>query len=107
LISSPNLAFCGYALIPPPGDRRAGRPVAPIGLCLNFIGVNPIRFLVFAAAFNGVAAVPLVWIINRIAAGRATMGAARSGWLSQAVLLLTFTGMAAAVVATVISYLGR
>jgi Mn2+/Fe2+ NRAMP family transporter len=78
-----------------------------IGLGLNFIGVNPIRFLVFAAAFNGVAAVPLIWIINRIAADRATMGAARSGWLSRAVLLLTFTGMAAAVVATVISYLGR
>ena len=75
-----------------------------IGLCLNFIGVNPIRFLVFAAAFNGVAAVPLIWIIHRIAADPTTMGAARSGWLSRAVLLLTFIGMAAAVVATAISY---
>jgi Mn2+/Fe2+ NRAMP family transporter len=45
-----------------------------IGLCLNFIGVNPIRALVFAAVFNGVAAVPLIWFINRIAADRATMG---------------------------------
>jgi NRAMP (natural resistance-associated macrophage protein)-like metal ion transporter len=75
-----------------------------IGLCLNFTGVNPIRFLVFAAAFNGVAAVPLIWIIGRIAADRTTMGAARSGWLSRTVLLLTFLGMAGAVVATVISY---
>jgi NRAMP (natural resistance-associated macrophage protein)-like metal ion transporter len=75
-----------------------------IGLCLNFIGVNPIRFLVFAAAFNGVAAVPLIWIIDRIAADRATMGAARSGRLSRTVLTLTFLGMAGAVVAMVISY---
>jgi NRAMP (natural resistance-associated macrophage protein)-like metal ion transporter len=75
-----------------------------IGLSLNFIGVNPIRFLVFAAAFNGIAAVPLIWFVDRIAADRTTMGAARSGWLSRTVLLLTFLGMAGAVVATAISY---
>jgi Mn2+/Fe2+ NRAMP family transporter len=75
-----------------------------IGLSLNFIGVNPIRFLVFAAAFNGIAAVPLIWFVDRIAADRATMGAARSGRLSRVVLLLTFIGMASAVVAMVISY---
>jgi NRAMP (natural resistance-associated macrophage protein)-like metal ion transporter len=75
-----------------------------IGLLLNFIGVNPIRFLVFAAAFNGIAAVPLIWFVDRIAADRSTMGAARSGWLSRTVLLLTFIGMGGAVVATVISY---
>jgi ABC-type transporter Mla maintaining outer membrane lipid asymmetry permease subunit MlaE len=34
-----------------------------IGLCLNLIGVNPIRALVFAAVFNGVAAVPLLVFI--------------------------------------------
>jgi len=76
-----------------------------IGLCLNFIGVNPIRFLVFAAVFNGVAAVPLIWIINRIAADRGTMGEARSGRLSRTVLALTFIGMAASVLAMIVSYL--
>ena len=75
-----------------------------IGLCLNFIGVNPIRFLVFAAAFNGIAAVPLIWFVDRIAANRTTMGAAKSGWLSRTVLLITFLGMAGAVVAMIISY---
>jgi NRAMP (natural resistance-associated macrophage protein)-like metal ion transporter len=75
-----------------------------LGLCLNFIGVNPIRFLVFSAVFNGVAAVPLIWIIDRIAADRGAMGAARSGWLSRTVLALTFTGMAGSVVAMVVSY---
>ena len=76
-----------------------------IGLCLNFLGVNPIHFLVFAAVFNGVAAVPLIWIINRIAADRRAMGAARSGWLSRTVLTLTFLGMAGSVVAMAVSYL--
>jgi NRAMP (natural resistance-associated macrophage protein)-like metal ion transporter len=75
-----------------------------IGFCLNFIGVNPIRFLVFAAAFNGVAAIPLIWFIDRIAADPTTMGAAKSGRLSRVVLLLTFLGMAGAVVAMIISY---
>jgi Mn2+/Fe2+ NRAMP family transporter len=76
-----------------------------IGLCLNFIGVNPIQALVFAAVFNGVIAVPLIWFIARIAARRDTMGTARSGWLSRTVLALTFLGMAAAVLAMVLSYL--
>jgi Mn2+/Fe2+ NRAMP family transporter len=76
-----------------------------IGLCLNFIGVNPIKALVFAAAFNGVIAVPLIWFIDRIAADQRIMGAARSGRLSRVFVMLTFLGMAAAVVATVISYI--
>jgi NRAMP (natural resistance-associated macrophage protein)-like metal ion transporter len=76
-----------------------------IGLCLNFIGVNPIHFLVFAAVFNGIAAVPLIWIIDRIAADRGAMGAARSGWLSRTVLALTFIGMVGSVVAMAVSYL--
>ena len=75
-----------------------------IGLCLNFTGVNPIRALVFASVFNGVAAVPLIWIIDRIAADRRTMGDARSGWLSRTVLMLTFIGMAGAVASMAISY---
>jgi NRAMP (natural resistance-associated macrophage protein)-like metal ion transporter len=76
-----------------------------IGLCLNFIGVNPIQALVFAAVFNGIIAVPLIWFINRIAASRDIMGKARSGWLSRTVMMITFLGMAAAVVAMALSYL--
>jgi Mn2+/Fe2+ NRAMP family transporter len=75
-----------------------------LGLCLNFTGVNPIRFLVFAAVFNGIAAVPLIWIIDRIAADRGAMGNATSGWLSRTILALTFTGMAGSIVAMVVSY---
>src|ERR1700722_9934546 len=75
-----------------------------IGLALNFTGVNPIKALVFAAVFNGIIAIPLIWFINRIAADRDTMGEARRGWLSRTILLLTFLGVAGSVVAMAISY---
>jgi Mn2+/Fe2+ NRAMP family transporter len=73
-----------------------------IGLCLNLIGVNPIHFLVFSAVFNGIAAVPLIWILNRIASDRRVMGAATSGWLSRVILTITFIGMAGSVVALLV-----
>jgi NRAMP (natural resistance-associated macrophage protein)-like metal ion transporter len=76
-----------------------------IGLALNFTGVNPIHALVFAAVFNGIAAVPLIWFIDRIATDRRVMGDARSGWLSRTTLVITFIGMAGSVVALAISYL--
>jgi NRAMP (natural resistance-associated macrophage protein)-like metal ion transporter len=75
-----------------------------IGLCLNFIGVNPIHALVFAAVFNGIIAVPLIWFVNRLAARQDVMGTARSGRLSRSVLTVTFIGMAAAIIAMVASY---
>ena len=76
-----------------------------IGLGLNFTGVNPIHALVFAAVFNGIAAIPLIWFIDRIATDRRVMGDARSGWLSRTTLVITFIGMAGSVVALAISYL--
>ena len=76
-----------------------------IGLCLNLLGLNPIHFLVFSAVFNGIAAVPLIWIINRIAADRRAMGAAASGWLSRTILMITFIGMAGFVVGLFLSSL--
>ena len=74
-----------------------------IGLILNFTGINPIRFLVFAAVFNGVAAVPLIWIVDRIAGDRSVMGEAASGWLSRTVMALTLVGMTSSVIAIAIS----
>lgn len=76
-----------------------------LGLDFNFIGINTIHALVFAAVFNGVASVPLIWIIGRIAADRQTMGSACSGWLSRVVLAVTFIGVAGSVVAMAVFYL--
>ncbi len=70
-----------------------------IGLMINFIGINPIKALVFTAVFNGVAAVPLIFIIARIAASKKIMGEYKSGWLSNIFVWATFILMAAAAIA--------
>jgi NRAMP (natural resistance-associated macrophage protein)-like metal ion transporter len=70
-----------------------------VGLMINFIGINPIKALVFTAVFNGVAAVPLIFLIARIARNKKIMGEYRSGWLSNIVVWITFVIMLASAVA--------
>lgn len=65
-----------------------------IGLLLNFVGIDPIKALVFTAVFNGIAAVPLLYLIARINANRAILGALRGGALSRFFVWLTFAVMA-------------
>jgi len=70
-----------------------------IGLIINFIGIDPIKALVFTAVFNGVAAVPLIFLIARIARNKKIMGEYRSGWLSNGVVWITFLVMLASAIA--------
>jgi NRAMP (natural resistance-associated macrophage protein)-like metal ion transporter len=70
-----------------------------IGLMINFIGIDPIKALVFTAVFNGVAAVPLIFLIARIARNKKIMGEYRSGWLSNTVVWIAFMVMLASAVA--------
>lgn len=70
-----------------------------IGLMINFIGIDPVKALVFTAVLNGVAAVPLLFLIVKIAASDKIMGEYKSGWLSKSLLWFTFATMAAASVA--------
>jgi NRAMP (natural resistance-associated macrophage protein)-like metal ion transporter len=60
------------------------------GLSLNFIGVDPMKALVFSAVFNGVAAVPLLFLIGRINNDRAILGKNCGGILSRSFVWLTF-----------------
>ena len=69
-----------------------------IGLLINFVGINPVKALVFTAAFNGVAAVPLILLISRMARNEKIMGEYRSGKLSQTVVIITFVLMALAAI---------
>jgi NRAMP (natural resistance-associated macrophage protein)-like metal ion transporter len=69
-----------------------------MGLLLNFIGIDPIKALVYSAVINGVVAVPLILIIALIARNATIMGQYKSGWLSSLLLWLTFLGMGAAAV---------
>jgi Mn2+/Fe2+ NRAMP family transporter len=70
-----------------------------IGLMINFVGINPIKALVFTAVFNGIAAVPLIFIIARMAQSEKIMGEHKSGVLSKVFVWATFGLMAAAAIA--------
>ena len=70
-----------------------------IGLMINFIGINPVKALVFTAVFNGVAAVPLIFIIAKMASDKTIMGEHKSGWLSNIFVWATFGLMTAAAIA--------
>ena len=61
-----------------------------IGLMINYIGINPIKALVFTAVINGLVSVPLLFLINRIASDQKIMGKYKSGRLSQFFLWLAF-----------------
>jgi len=70
-----------------------------IGLLINFIGIDPVKALVYAAVLNGVAAVPLLFLIIHISSNEKVMGKFKSGWLSKTILWITFVAMAAAAIA--------
>ena len=70
-----------------------------IGLTINFIGIDPVKALVYAAVLNGVAAVPLLFLIAKIARNKDIMGEFKSGPLSNFLLWFTFVAMGAAAVA--------
>ncbi|MBV9510342.1 MAG: divalent metal cation transporter, partial [Caulobacteraceae bacterium] len=64
-----------------------------VGLSLNFIGVDPIKALVYSAVINCVAAVPLIYAIARINANPGILGKQVGGPLSRIFLWLTFAVM--------------
>ena len=75
-----------------------------IGLMINFIGLDPIKALVFTAVFNGIAAVPLIFLIAKMAASEKIMGEYKSGILSNIVVWATFVLMAAAAIAMIATF---
>lgn len=64
-----------------------------IGLIINFVGIDPIKALVFTAVFNGVVSVPLLFLIAKIARSEKIMGEYRSGGASNALVWGTFVVM--------------
>lgn len=65
-----------------------------IGLLINFIGINPFKALVYTAVFNGIAAVPLLYVIARLNGSEDALGEKKGGRLSRAFVWLTFIVMA-------------
>lgn len=70
-----------------------------IGLGINFIGIDPVKALVFTAVFNGVAAVPLLFLITKISSNEKIMGEYKSKKLSKTILWTTFAAMGLAAIA--------
>ncbi|MEA2701971.1 MAG: hypothetical protein QOE22_680 [Candidatus Parcubacteria bacterium] len=74
------------------------------GLLFNFVGFDPIKVLVFTAVFNGIAAVPLIYLIARLSGRSDIMGNHKSGWLSKLGLWAAFAVMAVFGVALLVSF---
>ena len=67
-----------------------------VGLVINFLGINPVKALIYSAVLNGIAAVPLLYLIIKISASDKILGEFKGGMLSRILLWITFIGMGAA-----------
>ena len=77
-----------------------------VGLLLNFLGINPVKALIYTAVLNGVAAVPLLILIALISGNDKIMKEFKGSWFSASLLWITFLGMAAGAV-TMFFFLGK
>lgn len=68
-----------------------------VGLLINFLGIDPIKALVFTAVFNGIAAVPLLWMLVKVGNNAKIMGEYKNSRLSSTMIYLTFSIMAVSV----------
>ncbi len=70
-----------------------------VGLVINFVGIDPIQALIFTAVFNGIAAVPLLWMLVRIGNNPKIMGEYKNGILSNIFVRIALIVMTIAVLA--------
>jgi Mn2+/Fe2+ NRAMP family transporter len=68
------------------------------GLLFNLIGIDPIKALVYASVFNGIAAVPLIFLIAKINSNNKVLGEHVGGILSKTFVWLTFSVMLASAI---------
>ena len=71
-----------------------------VGLSLNFVGLNPIRALFWAAVINGIVSVPLMVVTMRMASNHKVMGEFTLprylrvvGWIATAVMAAASVGL--------------
>jgi NRAMP (natural resistance-associated macrophage protein)-like metal ion transporter len=74
-----------------------------VGLSMNFIGIDPMKALIYAAVINGIVAVPLIFIIALTAMDEKIMGRFKSGLLSNIFVWITFIAMSAVATITLFS----
>ena len=64
-----------------------------IGLGINFLGINPIKLLVYTSAINGVVSVPILFVIMKISNDKKILKEKTNGYLSNIIGWLTFSIM--------------
>lgn len=64
-----------------------------VGILINLLGIDPIRALVYTAVINGIIAIPLIFLIARIAESEKVMGKYKSGLISRLLVWTCFIGM--------------
>lgn len=74
-----------------------------VGLAINFIGINPIRALIYSAVVNGLVAPVILFLIMRLASDKKIMGHWAAGRIAKTFGWLTTGGMAVAGVAAIIA----
>lgn len=67
-----------------------------VGLGMNFVGINPMKALIFTAVFNGVSAVPLLYVIAKINGNEDILGKYKGGFFSRLIIWIAFGVMALA-----------
>jgi NRAMP (natural resistance-associated macrophage protein)-like metal ion transporter len=73
------------------------------GLLINFLGIDPIDALVFTAVFNGVAAIPLLFVIAKVGNNSKIMGEYKNSKLSNVFIWLAFVVMIIAALILIVS----
>lgn len=63
------------------------------GLTMNFIGIDPMDALVFTAVFNGLAAIPLLFMIFRVGNSKKIMGDYKNKPITNIFLIITIIVM--------------
>lgn len=76
-----------------------------VGLAMNFIGIDPIKALIYAAIANGLVAPIVLFLIVRIASNKNIMGRWKNGPISTSIGWLTTLSMTIAGVAAIVALL--
>ncbi len=61
-----------------------------LGLGINFIGIDPVKALVYSSVLNGVVSVPMLFFIALVSGNKKIMGKFKSSYLSKFLIWTTF-----------------
>jgi NRAMP (natural resistance-associated macrophage protein)-like metal ion transporter len=70
-----------------------------LGFALNLLGLNPIRYLLYAAVLNGLVAPILIGVILLVANNKKIMGTHTNNWLSNSLAIISLILMSGAALA--------